>query len=299
MRLNLLRLFKRSYKDGDKWTSQSLKKDNFRLSRALKEANDTVLDQEKLLAEYDCLLAHSQVREADCKVKSFRPDHNITIPHGALCPKFNIDSCWIEDHWFCMDHDIECLRVGELHWGNGNPALALEHVTSFIAAGSFHRDINLAPCQELRCRVFIAALLQFFEIYEESNERICAIQRAIATDNMGTGQRLSETTSEDIIGITHYIQGRNLKELGRFSEAYLSFSRALEVPHYHEKARGFQEQLIVEETGKIGEVGKGVGIFPDGASDGASLHTLHSQQGGESFSLNHFEDYVLSGDEDW
>jgi hypothetical protein len=270
MRLNFLRLFKCSHKDGDKRTRQLLEIDNFRLARALKEANDTVFEQEKLLAEYDCLLAHSQAREKDCKVKSFRPDQSIPITPGALSPKLNTNSYWIQDHWFCMNHGIECLRIGECHWGNGNPALALEHVTSFIAAGSFHRDIYLDPLQELRCRLFIAALLHCFEIYEESNERICAIKRLIATDNMEIGQHLSETTSNDIIGIAHYIQGRNLKELGRFSEAYLSFSRALEVPYYHEKARAIQEQLIVEETGRIAEVGKNGDNFPDGASDGAN-----------------------------
>lgn len=235
---------------------QKLESENVKLHRALKEANDIIVEQKKLLAEYDCLLAHFKARKIDLKFKSFSTDQTIPMPLKSCSPRSTLNSCWIESHWLCIEHDIPCLYEGEFHWKHGNPGLALEHVTDSITAGSFHHDPYLASCQKLRCQVFIAALLHSFGKYEESNRLIDTVLEVIATDHIGAGRYdglFSEPTSKDIPGIAHYVQGKNLKELGLFSEAYLSFSRALEVPHYHDKARNFQEQLIVYETGKFAD----------------------------------------------
>ncbi|KAJ5123229.1 hypothetical protein N7448_009326 [Penicillium atrosanguineum] len=303
---NPFRLFRRTnHKEielKDNWAFRKLQSENVKLHRVLKEANNTLVEQEKLLAEYDCLLAHFQAREIDLKVRPFRTDHSIPMPLNSFSLKFTLESCWIESHWFCMNHDILCLYEGEVHWKHGNPGLAFDHVADSITTSSFHHDLYLASCQKLRCQVFIAALLHTFKRYEESNRLIDNILKLIATGHMEAGQRdglFNKPTSKDIYGIAHYVQGKNLKELGIISEAYLSFSRALEVPHYHDKARNFQEQLIVYETGKVADA------CSDRASSRASFRTIYSQQGfassksGFGSISNQVDDYNRFNDTNW
>lgn len=259
----------------NKWQALQLESENIELRRNLQEATTIIDAQEKQLAEYDFLLAHSQVRQIDSTVKSFRPDMNRSpIPIKRLNPRSNPTSSWIQDIWLCIDHDIKCLKDAERHWKNGNPASALQHVKTCIDDGSNSYDSLIHPCEEMRCRAFIAAVLHSFGKYEDSNQRVDAILQIIANGYMH-GRMFPGTGSWDIVGIAHFIR-RNLLKLGSLSEAYLSFSRALETPHYHDKARAFQQQAVVDTAAREATA----------CSDTASLRPTNSCRGSVSSKPN-------------
>ncbi|KAJ5194948.1 uncharacterized protein N7498_008386 [Penicillium cinerascens] len=262
----------------NKWQALQLESENIELRRNLQEATATIDAQERQLAEYDFLLAHSQVREIDSTVRSFRPDMNRSpMPIKVLNPRSNPTSSWIQDIWLCIDHDIKCLKDAERHWKNGNPASALQYVKSCVDDGSNSIDSLIRPCEEMRCRAFIAAVLHSFEKYEDSNQRVDAILQIIANGYMH-GRMFLGTGSWDIVGIAHFIQGRNLLKLGSLSEAYLSFSRALEIPHYHDKARTFQQQVVVDIAAREATA--------YASSDTASLRPTNSCRGSVSSKSN-------------
>jgi len=256
----------------NKWKPLQLESGKTKLRRDLQEATAIIDAQKKQLAEYDFLLTHSQAIEIDSAVNSFRPDmKEITMPVTPLSPKSTPTSRWIEDIWLCVDHDIKCLKHAERHWKNGNPAYALQHVSNSINAGSHAYNPFISPCEEMRCRVFIAAVLHTLGKYEDSKERVDVTLQMIANgyiDQANLGRVFPRPSPRDTVGITHYIQGRNLMKLGSLPEAYLSFSRALEVPHYHDTVRGFQQQVIVDITS--------CEAAADADTDTASLRPLYS-----------------------
>lgn len=234
----------------NKWQALQLESENIKLRRNLQEVTAIIDAQQRQLSEYDFLLAHSQAREIDSTVKSFRPDMNRSpMPTELFNPRSDPVSSWIQDIWLCIDHDIKCLKDAERHWKNGNPACALQHVKDCINAGSNSYDSFIHPCEEMRCRAFIAAVLHSFGQYEDSNQRVDAMLQIIANGYMH-GRLFPGPSSCDIVGIAHFIQEKNLLKLGSLSEAYLSFPRALEIPHYHDKARVFQQQAVVDTAAR-------------------------------------------------
>ena len=260
------------------WQALQLESENIELSRDLREATAIIDAQKKQLAEYDFLLAHSQAREIDSTVRSFRPDMNrSSMPIKLLNPRSNPTSSWIQDIWLCIDHDIECLKDAERHWKNGKPASAIQHIKSCINDGSNSYDSLIRPCEEMRCRAFIAAVLHSFGKYEDSNRRLDVILQIIANGYMQQsdhGRMFPGPSPWDIVGIAHFIQGRNLLKLGSLSEAYLSFSRALEIPHYYDKARAFQQQAVVDTAAREGTA--------YACSDTASIRPTNSCRGSVS-----------------
>ncbi|KAJ5945621.1 hypothetical protein N7454_002460 [Penicillium verhagenii] len=103
----------------------------------------------------------------------------------------------------------------------------------------------LSPAEEIRCRIFAAAVLHSTGHFEESNRRI-----GIVLQTMEKWTRLNQP-QDDLISIAHYVQGRNLMELGEFTDAYYSLSRTLCTPGYHTKARDYQKNAIIEFTRQV------------------------------------------------
>lgn len=239
--------------------------ENAKLRLDLHEFTDQITDLRAQLAEYDFLLAHAQARAMHSAPTAFQVDERPTpLPTSPLSPTSHPTPAWIEDIWLCSESGIRCLREAERQWQEGRPDLALE-----IASNAISSDPFLTPCEEMRCRVFVAAALHSLGRYEESNQRLDLVLQMISCHYMFEGPQ-----SQDIVGIAHYIQGKNLMGLEQASEAYWSFSRALSIPGYRDKTRGLQQQAVVDFACQE--------AADDSASATASLRPLFCRQGSVS-----------------
>ncbi|KAJ6102359.1 hypothetical protein N7486_004786 [Penicillium sp. IBT 16267x] len=215
------------------------------------------------LAEYDVLLAHAQCRVAEPTPPAFQLE---TQPLGqtrsALSPqmnKMNSTRVWIDDLWLCNASENTPLQEAEAYWKNGSPQCALKIVSQAIDSNPF-----LSPSEEIRCRIFAAAVFHSTGHFDESNRRLSIVLKTIARCT-----RLDEPRPGDLISIAHYIQGRNLMELGEFTDAYYSLSRALGTPGYHTKARDYQKNAVIEFTRQV--------AMGDNASISSSLRPIVSR----------------------
>ncbi|KAJ5497174.1 hypothetical protein N7463_009161 [Penicillium fimorum] len=143
----------------------------------------------------------------------------------------------IDDIWLCSYSD-SLLVDAEERWQHGDPELAIE-----LASRSISHNPFLCELDEMRCRLFIAAIQHSLCQYEDSMGSL----EAVVEINMCYAV-LNNPESSIIAGITHFIKGMNLMKFERFPEAYWSLSRALDVPGYGVKAREFQMEAIVGFT---------------------------------------------------
>ncbi|KAJ5938965.1 hypothetical protein N7466_002099 [Penicillium verhagenii] len=211
------------------------------LEQNLKQAIDTVHSLKAQLAEYDVLLAHANCRVAESTPPAFHIEaHSSNQTSSILIPKMSPTRVWIDDLWLCNAADNTPLQEAEAYWKNGNSQCALEIVSQAIDSNPF-----LSPAEEIRCRIFAAAVFHSTGHFEESNRRI-----GIVLQTMEKWTRLNRP-QDDLISIAHYVQGRNLMELGEFTDAYYSLSRTLCTPGYHTKARDYQKNAIIEFTRQV------------------------------------------------
>ncbi|KAJ5106766.1 hypothetical protein N7456_003441 [Penicillium angulare] len=214
----------------------------FKLENDLQKSNKKVDLLTAQLAEYDVLLAHSQNRNAD--TPSSRPptfqieERRSEQDSYSVSPKMNSPRVWIDDLWLCNDTENTPIQEAEAYWKNGSPKNALEIVSQAIDSNPF-----LSPAEEIRCRVFGAAVLHSMGQFEVSSRRLEVILETAARYSI-----LDDPRCKDIVGIAYYVFGRNSLEMGRFSEAYYLFSRALGTSGYHEKTREYQKSAVVEFT---------------------------------------------------
>lgn len=230
------------------------------LEQKLQQAIDTIDLFKGQLAEYDVLLAHAQCRVAEPTPSAFQVEtQTLGQTSFASSPEMKPTRVWIDDLWLCNTSENTPLQEAEAYWKNGSPQCALEIVSQAIDSNPF-----LSPSEEIRCRIFAAAVFHSTGNYNESNRRISIVLKTIARYT-----RLDEPRSGELTSIAHYIQGRNLMELGEFTDAYYSLSRALGTPGYHTKARDYQKNSVIEFTRQV--------AMGDSASISSSLRPIVSR----------------------
>ncbi|KAJ6005673.1 hypothetical protein N7451_003617 [Penicillium sp. IBT 35674x] len=230
------------------------------LEQNLQQAIDIIESFKGQLAEYDVLLAHAQCRVAEPTPSAFQVDtQTLSQTSSVLNPKLKSTHVWIDDLWLCNTSENTPLQEAEAYWKNGSPQCALEIVSQVIDSNPF-----LSPSEEMRCRIFAAAVFHSTGHFDESYRRI-----SIVLETFARCTRLDETRPRDLINIAHYIQGRNLMELGEFTDAYYSLSRALGTPGYHTKARNYQKNSVIEFTRQV--------AMGDNASISSSLRPIVSR----------------------
>lgn len=121
----------------------------------------------------------------------------------------------------------------------------------------------------MRCRLFIAAVQHYLCQYEES---MMSLETVLQINNCYAV--LNNPESSIIAGITHFIKGMNLMKFEMSPEAYLSFSQALDIPGYNEKAREVQREAVVGFTR--------IEAAEFDHSPAASTHALLGWEGGDS-----------------
>ncbi|KAJ5654242.1 hypothetical protein N7490_001245 [Penicillium lividum] len=245
----------------DTFKVHSLTAQIINLEKTLQQAIQTVDSLKDQLAEYDVLLAHSQCRAA--KSPSPPPAFQVGTQLAEqtsinLSPKMSYPRVWIDEIWLCNAPENTPLQEAEAYWKNGNPQCALEIVSQAIDSNPF-----LSPAEEIRCQTFAAAVFHSTANIEESNRRLGIVLQMVAISRLGE-QRAGELSS-----IAHYILGRNLIELGEFTDAYYSLSRALGTAGYHMKARDYQKIAVIEFTRQM--------AMGDNASISASLRPIVSR----------------------
>jgi len=212
------------------------------LEQKLHQAIGTIDSFKGQLAEYDVLLAHAQCRIAEPTPPAFQVETQpLSETSSVLNPKMKSTRVWIDDLWLCNSSENTPLQEAEAYWKNGSPQCALGIVSQAIVSNPF-----LSPAEEIRCQIFAAAVFHATGHFDESNRRLGIVMKTIASCN-----HLDETRPGDLRSIAHYIQGRNLMELGEFIDAYYSLSRALGTPGYHTKARDYQKNAVIEFTRQV------------------------------------------------
>ncbi|KAJ5102024.1 hypothetical protein NUU61_004246 [Penicillium alfredii] len=244
MRFSIFRHLRRSKKNQSSdprpvfFTLGQLTTEKMKLQQDLYEAVDTITSLRAQLAEYDFLLAHFQSRESEPAFAELQLEETPSSSHSSqISPKTSTIPTWIDDIWLCSGNDSP-LKDAEDQWEDDCPEFALS-----IASHAICSDPFLSPAEEMRCRVFVAAVLHSLGRYEESNQRVEVLLQMISRHYLFDGPH-----SKDITGIAHFIQGRNLMALNQVPEAYWSLSRALSTPGYHTKARDYQKKAIEEFT---------------------------------------------------
>ncbi|KAJ5587124.1 uncharacterized protein N7459_002889 [Penicillium hispanicum] len=244
MPLNIFRRLRRSKKATPSqdpypfWNLGQLAGEKLRLEQELQESMRIIDALKAQLAEYDVLLAHAQCQDMDQPLTPVQFEQPSSPHTGSVSPRSEPAPIWISDIWRCVNSNIQCLQNAEREWQEQRPQLAMEIIFHAISTDPF-----LAPAEEIRCRLFVAAVLHFRREYRESNNAVDMLLELIS------GYSLFDTAqSKDLAGIAHFIRGRNLMELEDFIEAYLSFSRALCAPGYYDKAREYQRQTITDFT---------------------------------------------------
>lgn len=224
-------------------TLKLLAEERVQLQRNLFEAIETITWLKAQLAEYDLLLAQAECRLPDFAAAELEveqpPDHHPPGNHESQSDLTRRSGeTWIDDLWLCSGKRPEALLEAESQWQDGFPELAMDIVSRTICTDPF-----LCPVEEMRCRVFVAAVLHCLGRYEESNKRLNVVLQMISRHYLFDGAH-----SKEITGIAHFLQGRNLMVLKEIPAAYWSLSRALCTPGYHVKAGHFQKQAIKDFT---------------------------------------------------
>jgi hypothetical protein len=231
----LIRRMRGSKKDSDVAQLLSmidrLSNERATLHQDLSEAAETITSLKAQLAEYDLLIAHLQSRT-----------HMSTPPTPHMddiqkSPKAGADT-WIADIWLSSDSELGLLAEAERQWHDGNPEIAMDIVSRTICTDPF-----LPPVEEIRCRIFVAAVLHSLGRYEESNKRV-----DVALQMLSRHYLFDSSHTRHFTGMAHYIRGRNLLTLKEFTEAYWSLARALCTPGYHTKTRHYQRKAIEDFT---------------------------------------------------
>ncbi|RMJ22124.1 hypothetical protein PHISP_07008 [Aspergillus sp. HF37] len=207
-----------------------------RLLQDISHALDTINVLETQLAEYDCLLEQAQSR------LSGRTD--LSKPRiSADAHKPQVDSstelAWIDDTWLCSCQNSALLGEAESRWKAGRPQQAL------IAAS---RALSSHPCLELadqlKCGLFIAALVHYGSKYEESNERVDSVLRTIQEQPPA-----NYAQAREVRGIAQFIRGRNLMGLEEWHLAYWLFRRLCIRPGIIPKPSIFRRWLLAIANG--------------------------------------------------
>lgn len=250
----------------------NLTEHNATLQQDLIEAINMINSQKTQLAEYDFLLAHVLSRAMHTAPTAFQADK--PSPTHSVSPRLRAASLWIEDIWLCSDSDTKALRHAQRKWQKGHPHAALEIVSNAISSDPF-----LSPSEELRCRLFVAAVMHSLGQYEDSNQRLDQALQMVSRGFLPQGFQARELT-----GIGHYIQARNLMALEQLSEAFLVLSRALHTSGYGEKARELQQKAFVDFVCQD--------AANEHASISSSLQPMLSSRGCASLSSLESTDYL-------
>ncbi|CAI7647887.1 unnamed protein product [Penicillium glandicola] len=200
-----------------------------RLRRGIKSRRSAAEEQYNKLNELQEELTRAIIAVNDLQTRLTEQD--FMLAHTTSMP-----TC-IDDIWLCSDSG-SLLVDAEERWQHNDPEIAMELASRVISHNPF-----LCELDEMRCRLFIAAVQHSLCQYEDSMmglEVVVQINTCYAV--------LNNPESSIITGITHFIKGMNLMKLERFPEAYWSLSRALNIPGYSEKAREFQREAIIGFT---------------------------------------------------
>ncbi|CAI7644771.1 unnamed protein product [Penicillium crustosum] len=180
------------------------------LEQELSRAINAMYDLQMRLAEHDFMLAHTTSK---------------------------ITPTSINDIWLC-EYSGSLLIDAEERWQCDEPELAMELASQVINQNPF-----LCELDEMRCRLFIAAVQHYLCQYEDSMMSLETVMQINTCYGV-----LNNPESSIMAGITYFIKGMNLMKLERFPEAYTSLTRALHIPGYSEKAREVQKQAIIGFT---------------------------------------------------
>ncbi|CAP95164.1 hypothetical protein PCH_Pc21g02670 [Penicillium rubens Wisconsin 54-1255] len=189
------------------------------LSRALNEVHDL----QTRLAEHDFMLAHTTSSIPTLAISLFQSDSQSLSDIPRTVSPIDITPTSIDDIWIpsCSG---SFLIDAERQWQDGDPELAMELASGVISQNPFLCELD----EHYLCQ------------YEES---MMGLETVIQINN--SDAVLHNPESSIIAGITHFIKGMNLIKLGRFPQAYSSFSGALGIPGYDEKAREFQKEAVI------------------------------------------------------
>lgn len=207
------------------------------LEQELSRAINAVYDLQMRLAEHDFMLAHTTSSNPNLVIPPFQSySHSLSDNPRTISPT-EITPTSINDIWLCA-YSGSLLVDAEERWQRGEPELAMELASQVINQNPF-----LCELDEMRCRLFIAAVQHYLCQYEDS---MASLETVMQINTCYT--ILNNPESSIIAGITHFIKGMNLMKLERFPEAYTSLTRALHIPGYSEKAREVQKQAVVGFT---------------------------------------------------
>ncbi|KAJ5943332.1 hypothetical protein N7516_003500 [Penicillium verrucosum] len=164
--------------------------------------------------------------------------HNAMLAHiNSTNPTLGITPTSINDIWLCA-YSGSLLVDAEEQWKCDEPELAMELASQVISHNPF-----LCELDEMRCRLFIAAVQHSLCQYEDS---MATLETVVQINTCYTV--LNNPESSIIAGITQFIKGMNLMKFERFPEAYTSLTRALHVPGYSEKICEVQRQAVIGFT---------------------------------------------------
>ncbi|KAJ6139215.1 hypothetical protein N7471_005701 [Penicillium samsonianum] len=207
------------------------------LEQELSRAINAVCELQTRLAEHDFMLAHTTSSNPTLAIPSLESGSQSLSDIPRTISPTEITPTSIDDIWLCS-YSGTLLVDAEERWKRDDPELAMELASRVISHNPF-----LCELDEMRCRLFIAAVQHYLCQYKESMmslETIMQINDCYAV--------LNNPESSIITGITHFIKGMNLMKLARFPEAYVTLSRALKIPGYSEKAREIQKEAVIEFT---------------------------------------------------
>lgn len=207
------------------------------LEQELSRAINAVYELQTRLAEHDFMLAHTTSSNPTLAIPPFQYNsHSLSdIPRTISSTEIPLTS--IDDIWLCACSG-SLLVDAEERWQLDEPELAMELASQVISQNPF-----LCELDEMRCRLFIAAVQHYLCQYEDSMTSLETVAQINTCYTV-----LNNPESSVIAGITHFIKGMNLMKLERFPEAYTSLTRALHIPGYSEKAREVQREAVIGFT---------------------------------------------------
>ncbi|CAL5873378.1 uncharacterized protein PFLUO_LOCUS7652 [Penicillium psychrofluorescens] len=229
---NLIRRMRGCKKDSDvarlRSMTNRLSNERATLQQDLSEAAETITSLQAQLAEYDLLVAHLQSRT----------HMSTSLPLDIQTSIQASTDTWIADIWLSSDNESGPLAEAEQQWQDGYPGFAMDIVSRTICTDPF-----LPPVEEIRCRIFVAAVLHTLGRCEESNKRVDVVLQMLSRHYL-----FDSAHTRHFTGMAHFVRGRNLLTLKEFTEAYWSLARALCTPGYHTKTRHYQRKAIEDFT---------------------------------------------------
>lgn len=207
------------------------------LSRAIDASLKFQMEFQIWLAGHNAMLAHINSTNPTLGIPPFQSDsHSLSDIPRTISPT-GITPTSINDIWLCA-YSGSLLVDAEERWKRDEPELAMELASQVINQNPF-----LCELDEMRCRLFIAAVQHSLCQYEDS---MATLETVVQINTCYTV--LNNPESSIIAGITHFIKGMNLMKFERFPEAYTSLTRALHVPGYSEKICEVQRQAVIGFT---------------------------------------------------